>query len=109
MIALKCPGVGRDKDCISAVQFYFNRPVTDDEMRFLHEVVQRAAVCMPATLSARAATADFVEKITPGFIAFDEQTCPGHVASKDDPKVCGRCGTHIDSLRPPEDDYDHNI
>lgn len=30
----------------------------------------------------------------------DEQSCPGHVASKDDPKVCGRCGVHIDSLRP---------
>ena len=100
---LKCPGVGRDKDCISALQFYFSRPVTDDEMRFLHEVVQRAAVCMPATLAARIAKADFVEKIAPGFIAFDEQDCPGHVASNDDPKVCGRCGTHIDSLRPPED------
>jgi hypothetical protein len=46
---LKCPGVGRDKDCISAMQFYFNRPVTDDEMRFLHEVVQRAVACMPRT------------------------------------------------------------
>jgi hypothetical protein len=33
----------------------------------------------------------------------DEQSCPGHVAS-DDPKVCRRCGTHIDSLRPPEDE-----
>lgn len=40
--ALKCPGIGRDKDCISALAFYFNRRVTDDEMRFLHEVVQRA-------------------------------------------------------------------
>lgn len=104
MIPLKCPGVGRDKDCISALQFYFSRPVTDDEMRFLHEVVQRAAACMPATLAARIAKADFVEKIAPGFIAFDEQTCPGHIASKDDPKVCGRCGTHIDSLRPPDED-----
>jgi|SRR5690606_29747565 len=46
---LKCPGVGRDKDCISALQFYFSRPVTDDEMRFLHEVVQRAVACMPRT------------------------------------------------------------
>ena len=39
---LKCPGVGRDKDCISALQFFFSRPVTDAEMRFLHEVMQRA-------------------------------------------------------------------
>ncbi len=44
---LKCPGVGRDKDNISALQFYFSRKVTDDEMRFLHEVVQRAVACMP--------------------------------------------------------------
>lgn len=26
--------------------------------------------------------------------------CPGHVASKDDAKVCEHCGTHIDELRP---------
>lgn len=44
---LKCSGVGRDKDCISALQFYFNRPVTDDEMRYLHEVMRRAATCSP--------------------------------------------------------------
>ena len=44
-VQLKCPGVGRDKDCITALQFYFNRPVTDDEMRFLHEVIQRAVAC----------------------------------------------------------------
>lgn len=43
-IRLKCNGVGRDKDCISALQFYFNRPVNDDEMRFLHDVIRRA-VC----------------------------------------------------------------
>lgn len=28
-----------------------------------------------------------------------EDNCPGHVASEADPKVCGRCGIHIDSLR----------
>ena len=44
---LKCNGVGRDKDCISALQFYFSRRVTDDEMRFLHDVIQRAVACMP--------------------------------------------------------------
>lgn len=32
-------------------------------------------------------------------LAFDEEHCPGHVASITDPKVCGRCGTHVDSLR----------
>lgn len=34
---------------------------------------------------------------------FVEDACPGHVASADNPKVCGRCGVHIDSLRPPEE------
>ncbi len=29
-----------------------------------------------------------------------ESACPGHVASVNDPKICGRCGVHIDSLRP---------
>lgn len=33
---------------------------------------------------------------------FTENDCPGHVAKHDDPKVCGKCGVHIDSLRPPE-------
>jgi len=36
--------------------------------------------------------------------AHTEETCPGHVASADDSKVCGRCGVHVDSLRPLEDD-----
>lgn len=31
-----------------------------------------------------------------------EESCAGHVASKDDPKICGRCGVHIDELRPEE-------
>jgi len=47
MTTLKCPGVGRDKDCVSALAFYFSRRVTDDEMRFLHEVMQRSVACMP--------------------------------------------------------------
>ena len=33
-----------------------------------------------------------------------EESCHGHIASADNPKVCARCGTHIDSLRPLEDD-----
>ena len=39
-----------------------------------------------------------------GCFAFAEVACPGHVASAHDPKVCGRCGIHIDELRPNEDD-----
>lgn len=90
MAPLKCPGVGRDKDCASSLAFYFSRPVTDAEMRFLHEVMQRSVACMPAKPSLRV-------------VRFAEEACPGHVASDSDPKICGRCGVHIDSLRPEED------
>lgn len=47
MQELKCPGVGRDKDNAQALQFCFSRPVTDDEMRFLHDVMIRTVACMP--------------------------------------------------------------
>ena len=47
MQLLRCPGVGRDKDNLSALVFYFSRRVTDDEMRFLHEVMRRGAACAP--------------------------------------------------------------
>lgn len=53
MIPLKCNGTGRDKDCVSALAFYFNRRVTDDEMRFLDEVVKLAAVYMPNDLALK--------------------------------------------------------
>jgi DNA-directed RNA polymerase subunit RPC12/RpoP len=33
-------------------------------------------------------------------VNFDEQTCPGHIASNLDPKTCARCGVHINSLHP---------
>lgn len=29
--------------------------------------------------------------------------CMGHVASESDPKVCARCGVHIDELRPSDE------
>lgn len=45
--ALKCPGLGRDAENSKALVFYFNRPVTDGEMRFLHEVMQRTVALMP--------------------------------------------------------------
>jgi hypothetical protein len=35
---------------------------------------------------------------------YEEQDCPGHIEGVDDPKICDNCGTHIDSLRPPDDD-----
>lgn len=29
----------------------------------------------------------------------NEWSCPGHIASENDPKICARCGVHINSLR----------
>ncbi len=46
---LRCPGIGRDAENQKALCFYFNRPVSDDEMRFLHEVVQRAVAISMAS------------------------------------------------------------
>ena len=42
--------------------------------------------------------------VSPIVYDYDEQSCPNHIASENNIKVCARCGTHIDSLRPPEDD-----
>ena len=47
---LKVPGCGRDANYEKALCFYFSRRVTDNELRFLHEVMQRAVTCMPKTL-----------------------------------------------------------
>ena len=30
------------------------------------------------------------------------ESCPSHIASAFDAKVCGRCGIHIEELRPDE-------
>lgn len=51
---LKCPGVGRDAENDRSLCFYFNRKVTDDEMRYLHEVMQRATACSPFSSDERA-------------------------------------------------------
>lgn len=34
---------------------------------------------------------------------YQENDCPGHTAWERDPKICGYCGVHIDSLRPEDD------
>jgi hypothetical protein len=44
----------------------------------------------------------FLAEIKTEQAQYSEESCPGHVASDNDAKVCGRCGIHIDSLRPPE-------
>lgn len=42
---LRCRGVGRDADCDRALIFQFDRRPSDAEMRFLHDVMRRAAIC----------------------------------------------------------------
>jgi hypothetical protein len=49
---LKCPGVGRDAGNDKSLCFYFSRKVSDDEMRYLHDVMQRA-VAMASTACQR--------------------------------------------------------
>lgn len=49
---LKCNGVGRDAEHDRALCFYFNRPVTDEEMRWLHEVMQRSAFLSKTALQS---------------------------------------------------------
>lgn len=40
---LRLNGVGRDADHDKALVLYFNRRLTDDEMRFIHDCAARAA------------------------------------------------------------------
>lgn len=47
MSKLRCPGIGRDKDNPQSLALYFDRPPTDGEMRYLHEVIKRACACAP--------------------------------------------------------------
>jgi hypothetical protein len=45
-----------------------------------------------------------LERADPKPKAPTPEDCPGHVASPGDPKTCGRCGVHIEELRPLEDE-----
>lgn len=47
MSKLRCAGIGRDKDNPQSLSLYFDRSPTDDEMRYLHEVIKHACVCAP--------------------------------------------------------------
>lgn len=51
MEPLRAPGCGRDAENDKALVFYLSRRATDSEMRFLHEVMQRAVACMPEDLN----------------------------------------------------------
>jgi hypothetical protein len=49
--------------------------------------------------------ADVVRTCARHLLSFigDDESCPGHVASRSDPKICGLCGLHIDSLLPDDE------
>lgn len=47
---LRCPGIGRNAEWPKSLLFYFDRVPTDDQIRYLHEVMQRACACMPENL-----------------------------------------------------------
>lgn len=50
MSDLRCFGGGRDADNQQTLWFAFNRRPTDDELRFLHDVMRRgAALVEPET------------------------------------------------------------
>ena len=44
---LRCWGSGRDAENPKAIIVYFNRPLTDDELRFFDECSKRTAALMP--------------------------------------------------------------
>ena len=68
-----------------------NRRATRWERR--PELLQGFTGAMPMDMEVRAFCANH----------YGEDECPRHVASESNPKICGRCGTHVDSLRPPEE------
>jgi hypothetical protein len=73
-------------------------PARDDQeiaAEMAHDLlarIERVAPGAPLAGKLRALLAD------PKLAQFAPEECPGHVASHDDPKVCGRCGIHIDEL-----------
>ncbi|NIJ40401.1 hypothetical protein FHS78_000671 [Parvibaculum indicum] len=44
---LEKTGCGRDAECAASLVFYFNRPLSDDELRFLDECLSRSVQLMP--------------------------------------------------------------
>lgn len=49
---LRCRGVSRDAGNDQSLAVAFNRRVTDAEMRFLREVLERAVICLPDDLES---------------------------------------------------------
>ena len=62
-----------------------------------------AGVTGTSTMSREAAKESWVRAARKR-IAQAEDDCPGHIAGESSRKTCGRCGIHIDELRPDDDD-----
>jgi hypothetical protein len=69
------------------------------------EVNASIECCPPCTYHVWAILDGWIygEKRAGQSVVFDEHACPAHIASERDPKICGRCGANIDSLRPPNE------
>lgn len=67
---IKCSGIGRDAGNEKSLCFYFNRKPTDDEMRYLHDVMQRSSAERPS----RSAMADLVAAIIQDEAKYDPAT-----------------------------------
>lgn len=50
---LRVFGIARDAENDRALICLFSRRATDAELRYLHEVVQRAVACMPDVIEGR--------------------------------------------------------
>lgn len=96
---LKCPGVGRDKDNVAALQFYFNRRVTNDEMRFLHDVMKRAVASAPKKPSLRV-----VPKAWNGGSRESALAAAANATERAVASGCPRC-THCDGVGALEDEH----
>jgi hypothetical protein len=86
---LRTPCIGRDRENEKSLILYLNRPATDDEMRFLHDAIQRAVATTPdaAHFSKRYSRKEFREYVErQGNWTFDEE---GYFCQKDD----GECVT----------------
>lgn len=53
---LKKLGCSRDKDNANSLAFYFNRPPTDAEMRFIDDVMARTACLVQSAVSTTEGT-----------------------------------------------------
>lgn len=43
-------------------------------------------------------TPEQIESLRDKVAAQREQNCPGHIASDQNPKICARCGVHVNNL-----------